>query len=95
MHCFYALVVYQIVHVHTLPCRYLRQTRDVIQDQPYHKHVSCDLLRVTLQVAEGMVGEEEKGGLMIDGWGICVIMFCVAFCYIDAPFPPPPPRSAF
>ena len=43
-------------------CRYLRQARDIIQDQPYYRHVAHDLMRVTVQVAEGMVREGEREG---------------------------------
>jgi serine/threonine protein kinase len=37
-----------------VPEWYLWHVREVIADLPYHRHVACDLMRVALQVADGM-----------------------------------------
>ena len=40
--------------------RYLYESRNIIRDQPYHRHVACDLMKIILQVADGMVSERER-----------------------------------
>ena len=43
-----------------VPQWYLKHVREALQDLSYHRHVAYDLMRISLQVADGMVGTAQN-----------------------------------
>ena len=61
-----------------VPEWYLHHVREFFHDLPYHRHVANDLMRITLQVTNGMVGQLQFKGQT----STLSLSLCLSQCFL-------------